>query len=546
MKKRIALLLVLVMMFTLCFSACKKGGSSATSGNGSNGGKQLVAQIGPNPETVDPALNSAVDGGNMIIFAFDCLLNLDKDNKIIPGAAEKWDVSEDGLTWTFHLRKDLKWSDGSALTAKDFVYSWKRVADPNTAAPYGETVLGMVKGYDEAVAGNPDALAVKAPDDTTFVVELAHPCVYFDKLAAFATLSPVNQATIEKNGDSWATKPKSYICNGPFYISKWVPSSYILFKKNPYYRDKDSIKLDSIKLLLMEDPNASYGAYQTGKAMMIKDVPTAEIPSLKGKEDFHIDPLTGTYYIDLNNTLPQFSDPKVRMALSLAIDRKYVAETLMQGTFSAASSFVGPSVSDWDGSSFMDNANGGKPYIDNSNFKGNLEQAKKLMAEAGYPDGKNFPVIKYSINDAGYHKVVAQYLQQAWKQLGITVNVDVVEWASFTPLRRAGDYESSRDGWVFDYNDPSNILDIMVSTNGNNNAKYKSADFDSMMKKAGLEKDAKTRFSYLHQAEDIMMADAGIIPVAYYNEFYLQSNKITGSWHSPYGYWYFQYADIKD
>lgn len=561
MKRSFTLLMALILLITFSFSACgtKKDDNTDTNTNtdnstdsdtGSDSGndaeKQLVAQIGPNPETIDPALNSSVDGGNMLLFAFDCLLNVDKDNKIIPGAAESYEVSEDGLKWTFTLRKDLKWSDGSALTAKDFVYSWKRVADPNTAAPYGQTVLGMVKGFDEATAGNLDALGVSAPDDTTFVVELAHPCTYFDKLAAFATLSPVNQATIEANGDAWATKPETYIGNGPFYIAEWVPSSYILFKKNPNYRDTASIKLDSIKLLLIEDSNASYAAYQTGEAMMIKDVPVAEIPSLQGREDFYIDPLLGTYYIDLNNTLPQFSDSKVREALSLAIDRNYVAGTLMQGTFTAATNFVGTGVADWDGSSFMGNANGGKPYIDNSDFAANLAKAKELLAEAGYPNGEGFPTINYSINDAGYHKVVAQYLQSAWKELGITVNVDVVEWASFTPMRRAGDYESSRDGWLFDYNDASNMLELMVSTNGNNNAKYNNPEFDAMMDKAAAEVDPATRSGYLHQAEDIMMADTAVIPVAHYNEFYLQSDKITGSWHSPYGYWYFQYADIAE
>lgn len=539
MKRNVTLFLVFVMLIAtiFSFSACKTAGS---------GGKQLVAQIGPNPETIDPALNSAIDGGNMLLFAFDCLLNIDKDNKTIAGAAESWKVSEDGLIWTFYLRKDLKWSDGSALTAKDFVYSWKRVADPNTAAPYGQTVLGMVKGYDEAAAGNLDALGVSAPDETTFVVTLAHPCVYFDKLAAFPALSPVNQATIEKNGDAWATDPKTYICNGPFYISEWVPSSYIIFTKNPYYHDKASIKLDSIKLLLMEDQNAAYGAWKTGEAMMIKDVPTAEIPSLEGNEEFHIDPLLGTYYLSLNDSLPQFSDPKVRKAMSLAIDRKYVAETLMQGTYTAASNFVGTAVTDWDGSSFMDNANNGEPYIDINDFEGNLAKAKELLAEAGYPDGEGFPTIKYSINDAGYHKAVAQYVQQAWKELGITVNVDVVEWASFTPLRRAGDYEISRNGWVFDYNDPSNILELFMTDNGNNDGKYSSAKYDEVIQKAAAEADAKTRSTYLHQAEDILMEDAACIPIAYYNEFYLQSSKITGSWHSPYGYWYFQYADITE
>lgn len=558
MKRSIALLLACVMVFALCLTGCGSKSntttapSDGTATDSAAGGdattaaaKQLVAQIGPNPETIDPALNSAVDGGNMIIFAFDCLLNVDKDNNIVAGAAETWETSEDGLTWTFHLRKDMKWSDGSPLTANDFVYSWKRVADPNTAAPYGETVLGMVKGWDEAAAGNLDALGVSAPDDLTFVVELAHPCPYFDKLAAFATLSPVNQATIEANGDAWATSPETYVCNGPFYISEWVPSSYILFTKNPNYRDADSIKLDSIKLLLIEDANASYSAWKTGEAMMIKDVPTAEIPSLEGNSEFHVDPDMGTYYICLNDSLPQFSDPKVRNALSLAIDRDYVANTLMQGVYSPAYNFIGPGITDWDGTSFMDNANGGKPYI-SEDFEANLAQAKQLLADAGYPNGEGFPAITYSTNDAGYHKVVAQYVQQAWKELGITVNVDVVEWGSFTPMRRAGDYEISRNGWLFDYNDPSNMMDVLYSTNGNNDAKYNSAEYDKFMDQAAAETDPETRFGYLHQAEDVLMADAACIPLAYYNDFYLQSAKITGSWHSPYGYWYFQYADIAE
>lgn len=542
--KKIAALLALSVFLTLGLGACSKPAD-----DGSNNGaktKDLVAQIGPNPETIDPALNSSVDGGNMLLFAFDCLLNVDKDNKIVPGAAETWETSEDGLKWTFHLRKDLKWSDGSALTANDFVYSWKRVADPNTAAPYGETVLGMVKGYAEAAKGDVDKLGVSAPDDTTFVVDLATPCAYFDKLAAFATLSPVNKATIDKNGEAWATTPEAYICNGPFYIKEWVPSAYILYAKNPYYRDKDSIKLDTIKLLLMEDANAAYNAYNTGEALLVKTIPTEEIPSLKGREDFYIDPLLGTYYISLNDSLKQFSDKRVRQALSLAIDRKYVAETLMQGTYTAATNFIGTGVADWDGSPFMENANGGKPYIDNNNYEANLAKAKDLLKEAGYPDGKNFPTIKYSTNDQAYHKIVAQYLQDAWSKLGITVNVDVVEWAAFTPLRRAGEYEASRNGWLFDYNDASNMLDLLVSTNGNNDGKYNSAEYDAVMKKAAAEKDAKTRSGYLHQAEDIMMADTACIPLAYYNEFYLQSSKITGSWHSPYGYWYLQYADITE
>lgn len=509
-------------------------------------GKILSVQIGPNPETIDPALNSAVDGGNMILHTFECLLTWDQDSKLAPGQAESWETSEDGLTWTFHLRDGLKWSDGSDLTANDFVYSWRRVCDPMVAAPYAETVLGMVEGYADAIGGNLEALGVEATDDSTLVVHLSQPCSYFGSLAAFATLSPVQQATIDANGDGWAVAADTYVCNGPFYISDWVPGSYIMCTKNPNYWNADAIKLDGIKFNLIEDPNASYSAYQTGEVLFIKDVPTEEIPSLTGNEEFHVDPIIGTYYLSLNTEREPFNDPKVRKALSLAIDREYVANTLMQGTYSPASNFMGPGWIDTDGSQFMDNANGGKPYIDTTNHEANVEEAKQLLADAGYPDGAGFPAITYSTNDAGYHKVVAEYLQQAWAEIGVELQVDIVEWASFTPMRRNGDYDASRNGWVGDYSDPSNMLDLLYSSNGNNDGKFNNAEYDAAMDISRTTLDAKERSEALHKAEDILMDEAACVPVAYYNDFWLQSSKIQNMWHSAYGYWYFMYADIAE
>lgn len=509
-------------------------------------GKILSVQIGPNPETIDPALNSAVDGGNMILHTFECLLTVDQDGKLAPGQAESWETSEDGLTWTFHLRDGLKWSDGSALTANDFVYSWRRVCDPMVAAPYAETVLGMVEGYADAIGGNLEALGVEATDDSTFVVHLSQPCPYFGSLAAFATLSPVQQATIDANGDGWAVNAGTYITNGCFYISDWVPGSYIMCTKNPNYWNADAIKLDGIKFNLIEDPNASYSAYQTGEVLFIKDVPTEEIPSLEGNEEFYVDPIIGTYYLSLNTQREPFNDPKVRKALSLAIDREYVANTLMQGTYSPASNFMGPGWIDTDGSQFIDNANGGQPYIDTTKHEANVEEAKRLLEEAGYPGGEGFPAITYSTNDAGYHKVVAEYLQQAWAEIGVQLQVDIVEWASFTPMRRNGDYDASRNGWVGDYSDPSNMLDLLYSSNGNNDGKFNNAEYDAAMNTSRTTLDAAERSAALHKAEDILMNEAACIPVAYYNDFWLQSSKITGMWHSAYGYWYFMYADIAE
>ena len=520
--------------------------TDATEATASTGEKILSVQVGPDPETIDPALNSAVDGGNMLLHSFECLLAVDENGQLVPGQAESWETSEDGLTWTFHLRDGLKWSDGSDLTANDFVYSWKRVCDPMVAAPYAETVLSMVEGYDKAIEGDLDALQVAAQDDNTLVVTLNAPCSYFGSLAAFATLSPVQEATVEANGDAWATSAATYISNGPFYVSEWVPGSYIMMSKNPYYWNADAIKLDGIKWNLIEDSNAAYSAYQTGEVLMIKNVPTEEIPSLKDSADFHVDPIIGTYYLSLNLERDAFKDARVRKALSLAIDRDYVANTLMQGTYSPADNFMGPGWIDMDGKQFKDNANGGQSYIDVNNYEADLEEAKQLLADAGYPDGEGFPSISYTTNDAGYHKVVAEYLQQAWAQLGIDLQVDIVEWASFTPMRRNGDFDIARNGWVGDYSDPSNMLELFYSTNGNNDGKFSNADFDAAIDLSRTTLDSAERSKALHDAEDILMEETGCIPVAYYNDFWLQSDKITGSWHSPYGYWYFMYADITE
>ena len=551
-KKMLAIFLS-AALFVTAFAGCGKKKADG-----------ITVQIGPNPETLDPALNSAVDGGNMLITLFETLLIIDQDNKVQPGQAEKYDISDDGLTWTFTMRDGLKWSDGTDLNAKDFEYTFKRIADTKLAAPYAETVIGMIDGYTDAI-GNPDKegkttttpdpekLNVKASDDgKTLTIKLAYPCSYFDKIVAFGTMSPVQKATVEKNGDSWATKPETYVCNGPYTITEWTPSEKIVCKKNENYKggwDSSKIVNDKLTFLLLEDSSASYTAYTGGTAQLIKDVPTEEIPTLKKdkKDEFNVDPILGTYYLSMNLNKAPFNNKNVRKALSLAIDRDYVANTVMQGTYTPAYNYVGTGVDDVDPGKFLENskaANGGKTYI-SEDYKANLEEAKKALAEAGYPEGKGFPTITYSTNDTGYHKALAEYLQQVYKDLGITMNIDIVDWSSFTPKRRAGEYEMARNGWVMDYNDASNMIELFTSTNGNNDGKYNNPAFDKAMNDSKVA-DKTAHFAALHEAEKIVSEDYGFIPVAYYNDFWLQSTSLKGTWHSPYGYWYLQYAYLAD
>lgn len=551
MKKKLALVLAAAMLSTTVLAGCGGSKKPATDSGktAADGGQNLAVQIGPDPETIDPALNSAIDGANLILHGFEPLLTFDKDNKIVPGQAESYEASEDGLTYTFHLRDGLKWSDGTPLTAEDFVYSYKRLADPTTAAPYGYDMLCMVKGYDEASKGNLDALGVSAPDDKTFVVELSSPCVYYDKISAFMSLSPVQKATVEANGDAWAIDPATYICNGPYRMKEWVPGSYILYEKNPNYWNADKVTFDTIKFALMEDPNASYSAYKTGELQLIKDVPSEEIPTLKNGEDFFVDPIMGTYFITFNTKREPFNDAKVREALSLAIDRKYVAETITQGIYSPATNFVGPGVSDVEGgTSFAEVTKkiNGKDFFNLNDYEADLEKAKKLLAEAGYPNGQGFPTIEYMTNDTKYHKPIAEYLQSAWKGLGVNMDIKIVEWSTFTPTRRNGDFDVARNGWVYDYDDPSNMLNLLETSNGNNDGKYTNPEYDALIDKARATADKAEHYTLLHEAENMILADSAMAPIAYENDFWLQSPKLKGTWHSPYGYWYLMYGTLED
>ena len=532
MKKR-SLFLVAVMVSSLILSACggnkaaepSKGATSAANGEttapkGGTAGLDLAVQVGPDPETIDPALNSAADSANMIMHAFETLLIVDKDNKIVPGQAESYEVSDDGLTYTFHLRDGLKWSDGTPLTANDFVFSWKRLSDPNVAAPYGEDMLGYVKGYQEAAAGNIDALGVSAPDDKTFVVELSVPCVYFIKIVTHATMVPVQKTSVEANGEQWSLKPETYISNGPLKMIEWVPGSHVTFAKNDNYWNADKVTINTLKFVLMEDANAAYSAYRTGEVAMIKDVPTEEIPSLQGNEEFHVAPNVGVSYLDFNNQKEPFTNPDVRKALSLAIDRDYVSNTVMQGIGAPAGNFVPQGVSDAESGTYFEDVtrkNNGGDFFNIKNHEEDLKKAKELLAKAGYPDGKGFPVVEYMTNDAGHNKAVAEYLQNCWKELGVNMDIKIVEWGTFAPTRRAGDYLTARDAWSLDYDDPSNLLNLLKSTSGNNSAQYKNPELDKLLDEANATLDVKEHYAKLHEAENMILEDAAIAPLNYRN-----------------------------
>ncbi|XVG95565.1 ABC transporter substrate-binding protein [Eubacteriales bacterium KG127] len=533
MKK--VILLAMVLCMALSFAAC---GSGAKNADG-----VMDVCIASEPDSIDPALSTTLDGGTMNQHTFEGLIKWVDDGKghakLAPGMAEKWDVSDDKLEWTFHLRKDLKWSDGSKLTAKDFVYSWNRLVNPNTGADY-EYMLDMVAGYDSA----DKKLEIEAVDDQTFKVKLAKMTPYFEEICAFPSTYPVKQEIVEKEGDKWTSSPETYISNGPFKVTERKRNSKIVMEPNENYYDAKNVKAKKIVFHLMDDTNAIYAAFKSGELDFINSVPPDEAKALLKDKSLKVEPQIGTYFVCFNNKKAPFDNPKVREAFSLAIDRNFIVNEVTGTGEKAADAFVPDGVNDAKG---VDGDNfrkvGGSLYsIKADDYKANCEKARKLLAEAGYPEGKDFPAVDYLYNTEGNHKAIAEALQNMWKQeLGVTVNLQNQEWNVFVADRKAGNYSIARHGWVADYNDPMSFIDMFITGGGNNEAGYSNPSYDALVKSAKSEADPEKRMKTLHDAEKILVNDDVVVaPLYFYTSKHMIQDGIKGNYYTPLGFYFFK------
>ncbi len=556
MKKRsLALLLVSVLVLSMGLSACGKkapadnngtdakteqGGTennAAPEETGTDAAAALSVVVGPEPDTIDPALNSSVDGGTLCNHGFEGLTKLDTDGaSYIPGQAESWDVSEDGLTYTFHLRDGLKWSDGSALTANDFVYSWNRAVQPDTAADY-EYMFDVIEGYDTK------ALNVTAVDEKTLEVKLTTMTPYFLELCAFPAYFPVKQDIVDASPDSWATDPATYIGNGPYKLVTWEHNSYMLYEKNENYWDVANVGPDAIKFVLMEDANAQLSAFESGEVLFVDDCPTDEIQAQKENPEFHIEGQLGTYYVSYNTENEYLSNPLVRKALTLAIDRTYICEQIGQAGQQPAGAYVPTGLTDADPAKEFREVGGN--YYDPLAYEANLEEAKKALEEAGYPNGEGLPTFNYLTNDSAGHVQIAEALQNMWGQIGVNITIDTQEWNTFLNTRKDGAYDIARNGWLGDYNDPVSFLDMWVTGGGNNDAQWSNADYDALIKTVKSTADPATRMKAMHDAEDIIFDEWMLCPLYYYVDIYLLSDKVDGFYSSPLGFKFFTKSSVK-
>lgn len=517
----------------------------------------LNVNVASEPQTIDPALNSAVDGAIMTGHMFEGLFKWADSGELVdgvqdcnlaelvPGQAESYEkvVNDDKtVTYTFKLRSDAKWSDGKAVTAGDFVYAWQRLATPATAADYCY-MIDMVKGYAEVNAGeaDPSTLAVEAPDDSTFVVTLTYDCPYFLEVCAFPATFPVREDVVSADPDGWTHNVATYLSNGAYKLTQWDHNSQIIMAKNEYYYDVDKLGPDTLTFKLMDDNNAMLTGFNSGELDFIEDMPVDEIPSLLSSGDLRIVPYIGTYYVCYNVEKAPFDDWRVRKAFTLAIDAQYIVDNVTQTGQLPASGFV-PSGVAGKGPDFR--AEGGDywtPATDDAQYQKNVEEAQKLLAEAGYPNGEGFPTVTYLYNTSDNHKKIGEALQQQWQTaLGVEVKLENQEWAAFLETRKNGEYQIARNGWIADYNDPISFLDMWLTGGGNNDAQYSNPDYDAAINEAKSTADPEARMAAMHKAEDIIMGkDWALGPIYFYTQKYMLNPDVKGMYYTPLGYFFF-------
>lgn len=544
MKKLLVLLLAFTMVFTL--AACggeKSGGEDAEALN-------LSVCFASEPSTIDPALNSAVDGAIMLNHTFEGLIKWVNDGDgnatLDYGAAESYDVSEDGLVYTFHLREGALWSDGEPVTAHDFEYAWKRLVDPATAADYSYMADCILNGPEIIYDGtkDPSELGAVALDDMTFEVTLHTAIPYFTEIAAFPALFPVRQDIIEEFGDQWTFDPASYIGNGPYMMSEWVHNSYIMMVQNPNYYDVANLGPESIKFALMDDDNAMLAAFNSGELDFNEGYPMDEVTALLESGQLKVSDYVGTYYACFQTEKAPFDNPKVREAFSLVIDRNYIVNQITKAGQVPAGGYVPAGIYDAGGPGTDFREVGGDYYsIAEADYAANCDKARALLAEAGYPEGKGFPIVEYLYNTNDGHRVIGEALQNMWQtELGVTVTLNNQEWGVFLETRKNGDYSIARNGWIADYNDPISFLDMWVTGGGNNDAQYKNPAYDALIRQAKTSPDAAVRMQAMHDAEDILFADSVVAPIYFYTNPYMMKDEIKGMYYTPLGYYFFGYC----
>lgn len=514
------LTLVLIAAVALASVGCSK---SAPKKSAAASGSVLRIGNGAEPQDLDPQVMTAFTDQNIALALFEGLCALDeKSSTPVPAAAERWGVSDDGLTWTFHLRANLKWSDGTPLNAADFVASWRRALSPKIAAEYSYLLFPLKNA--EAIANAkaaPDTLGAEAPDDRTLRLTLERATPYLPALTANPIWFPVPPRVLEKfratdaRGTAW-TRPGNLVGNGPFVLKTWEPNARVEVARNPHYWDAAAVRLDAITFFPTENMDVDERNFRAGQVDITAELPLAKVDSYRksAPEALRLDPFLETFFLRFNTTRPPLNDARVRRALSLAIDRERLSRTLLRGTRAPAPHYTPPNCAG---------------YTSEARVPHDVAQAKALLAAAGFPEGKGFPALDVQIKNDELHAKTLEAIQAMWvRDLGVHVTLSPMEQKTWVANQQSLNYAISSARWVGDFVDPVTFLDMFVGGGSNNWTGWADRDYDAAIEAAAVAREPAKRYGYFQNAEQKLLEGAPIAPVFFGARCYLANPAVKG------------------
>lgn len=515
------------------------GGESQPAGDVA---QEMVFVLNNEPDTIDPTITNNSFATPFLINCFEGLVTYNEDGEVVPGNAESWDINEELTVFTFHLREGLKWSDGTPLTAKDYVYAALRVLTPETGAQYVNMISDYVVNAQEYYEGTASAedVGIKAVDDNTLEFTLKAPCPFFIDLVSMWVYFPVQEATVEANGDKWTTSADSYIGNGPFKVTQITPGESYVLEKNENYWDAANVQLEKLTYRYILDVSTALTAFENGEVDGVRTIPSSDMARLKAENaGVVVAPSYGTVYYDINCSKEPYNDPLVRKALNLAIDREALINNVAQVEGEPAYSFYAPGYV-VDGKDLTE----GRPTFDLS-ATADVEAAKKALADAGYPDGEGFPTIQLSFYADDNVKKIAEAIKEMWEQnLGVTVEVSSAEWAVFYDAVQNGNYEVAAMGWSADYVNPMSFLPLLYTDDVTNNSFYSNPDYDAIVDQAKVETDPSKFGELVKQADELVSADYPVLSLYYKSNTYLIKDYIQGVYMTSSSNIYFKNAKV--
>jgi oligopeptide transport system substrate-binding protein len=476
------------------------------------------------PETLDPHKTSTVAESHILRDLYEGLVIHNMKGEVVAGAAESWSISADGKTYTFKLRANAKWSNGDPVTAQDFAYSLRRIMHPETAAKYANILYPIrnAESFNKGKGAKEEDIGVKALDQRTLEITLERPAAYFLELLTHNTGLPVHRASVDKHGKDWV-KPGNMVSNGAYLLKDFVPNDRITLVRNPHFHDAKNVQIEEVRVYPSRDQAAAARRFMAGELHFTSDIPTDQIAFLKEKlgAQVHIAPYLGTLFLIVRSSKPPFNDVRVRHALAMAIDREFLAAEIWGGTMLPAYGMIPPGVNNY-------RTPAQAPFASKSPIE-REDEAKKLLAQAGFGPGKPLKIeLRYNMTDNNRRTMVA--IADQWKQIGVETTFITTDGKThFAYLRDGGEFDVARYGWIADYSDPQNFLFLLESDNtGFNSGRYKSPEYDQLMRQAAAETDLKKRAEILFAAESMFVRDMPWIPLLFYSTKNLVSAKLKG------------------